>query len=73
MDKQAVVEQIRKTDRADLLEWKAHVLYCLQYYQKLQDEFEIGECTFVLEMIDRQLEALDGKPSDGTDSAKGFV
>lgn len=61
MDREKALERVKNYSATDLLEWRKHVLFCLKWYQKDRNVFEIDECEFLIDAINRRLEELDSK------------
>ncbi|WP_041303632.1 hypothetical protein [Kyrpidia tusciae] len=55
MDRRKVLEKIEQCGREDLEEWKKHVLRCKEFFLRDKNRFEVEECNFLLEQIDRRL------------------
>ena len=55
MHRRMVVDQVKKSTDEDLINWRSHVLNCLNYYKRDNNQFEIEECEYVLSLIDEQM------------------
>lgn len=64
MDRERELKRIAILSLEELEEWKAHVLRCKAFFVKQRNTFEIEECDFLLEHIERRIRELkDGKGS----------
>ena len=55
MHRDMVLESIRSCTLDELKAWKRHALFCLDFYKKERNVFEIEECEFILEHLDKQI------------------
>ena len=56
-----VLETIKQSSMEELEQWKKHVLFCLDFYKRDQNSFEIDECEYLLSHIDEQMKHLSGR------------
>ncbi|WP_218033592.1 hypothetical protein, partial [Aneurinibacillus migulanus] len=55
MNRKEVASRIFKCSKEELEVWRKHALFCLKWYQKDNNAFEIEECEFVIREIDKRL------------------
>lgn len=55
MDRKEVKKRVQQYSQKDLMEWRKHILICLQQFEADHNRFEIEECHYLLQLIDQQL------------------
>lgn len=61
MDRKLVRRQINACSIDELEAWRTHAVKCLEYYLKYPNEYEVGECNFVISHIDQRLEEIQAE------------
>ncbi|SFE98560.1 hypothetical protein [Alteribacillus iranensis] len=52
MHREEVRKRVFQCTERELKEWRKHVLYCLDYFQRARNTFEIEECEYILSVMD---------------------
>lgn len=55
MDRKEVKKRVQQHRREDLMQWRKHILICLEQFEADRNKFEIEECHYLLQLIDEQL------------------
>lgn len=61
VDRREVAERAKHCTYDELAEWKRHVLFCLKWHTRDNNQYEIDECQYVLGVIEEQMARLTGK------------
>lgn len=61
MNQKQVKERIKECSVTELEAWKKHAEKCLAYYLKYPNEYEVGECNFVISHINQRLNEVVGE------------
>ncbi|MFD2614150.1 hypothetical protein [Paenibacillus gansuensis] len=62
MHRKHAIEMVKSYTFDELMDWKKHVLFCLQWHKKDNNRIEIEDCEFLLKEIEDQMLKL--KPKD---------
>ena len=61
MHREQALEKVTSCTYEELEEWRKHVLFCLKWHRKDQNQYEIDDCEFLLEKIEEQIAHLDAR------------
>lgn len=55
MNRKEVKKRVQQYSPEELIQWREHVLVCLEQFKADRNQFEIEECQYLLQLIDEQL------------------
>ncbi len=59
MHREDVRERVLRCNESELYQWREHVLFCLKWFRKANNTFEIEECEYLLGLLNSRLATLE--------------